>query len=112
METHHKSVHVVAALFRRDWLLDGKASLYTLAGVAGLDPRPSGWREAVAGFVRGSSRFLTAHTGRSQKLSVLGITDLSFSQLLAGRLRSLQIYKDIRNSKMFQLLLLDKPSPI
>lgn len=101
METHHKSVHVVAALFRRDWLLDGKASLYTLAGVAGLDPRPSGWREAVAGFVRGSSRFLTAHTGRSQKLSVLGITDLSFSQLLAGRLRSLQIYKDILLSEDF-----------
>ena len=35
METHHKSVHVVAALFRRDWLFGRIASLYTLAGVAG-----------------------------------------------------------------------------
>ena len=91
METHHKSVHVVAALFRRDWLFDRIASLYTLAGVAGPSPRSSGWREAVAGFVRGSSRFLTTGTGRSRKLSVLRITALSFSPFLAGRLRLFQL---------------------
>ena len=54
VETHHKSVHVVAALFRRDWLFDRMAHLYTLTGVAGPRPRSRAgelcWRR---------SRFLT-----------------------------------------------------
>ena len=87
VETHHKSVHVVAALFRRDWLFDRIASLYTLAGVAGASPRSSGWREAVAGFVRGSSRFLTPGTGRSPQLSTDNNSALSFAPVLAGRLQ-------------------------
>ena len=84
VETHHKSVHVVAALFRRDWLFGRIASLYTLAGVAGPSQGRRGGELLCEELVSQASQPTSKPPAGRE--SCLGITALSFHHyLLAGR---------------------------